>query len=767
MGRTFLQAAARLLSLAVINQYAVGREIRSLCGNHPELWREVLATHQRGETRRLTTAAARFSARPPADRDIGHIAIIEDSGGVAVLRNEFTLSGRSITFRPEAAGNTAYRFEVASGGYDAAGESGGPVTLEDDDAISYELSFPFTYFGKTHRSLFIHSDGNVTFERPDADTSDRSLGRLTAGPARIAPAFRDLDPSRAGSVRVLSEPSRILITWLDVPEYQEFGLGPRQTVQLELDESGRIRLSLHRVSSRVLVVGISPGGLQGSTSVVNFAAGSAETYRGSVAERFGASNEVDIVRVAQRFYETHSDSYDYLVIYNSLGIAAGPGAVAFEVTVRNNRSGYGDVASESGAIYGSASRLQAVLNMGPLGQYPTDPAGVVPARTIAGDTPLTVLGHEAGHLFLAYASVRDTNDPRARPMLGRQTAHWNFAFNSEASLLEGNRIRDNGAAASPRFTTTAAVQGFSPLDQYLMGLRAPGEVPPTFLVPDPSIGNFNRGPQVGLSFDGDRRDIRVEELIEVEGRRTPDHTVAQRRFRFAFILVTAEGVPPADDVLRQIETYRKEFEPAFRKYTDERAEAVTALQTDIALASFPATGAIQGRTFRSFVTIPRPAPAPLTVLLRARDGLLEPPRAVTIPAGAVRADFEVRALRPGADTLTAEPADTRFGAAQARIHVAQPAELRAVIVYGDHQRATPGVPLDRHIVVRLTDINGLPYPGVTLDAELRDGGRLGDSVAMTDEYGQARFRWIPGPSGTREMRITLPGTPVAATARAE
>jgi putrescine transport system permease protein len=32
---------------------------------------------------------------------------------------------------------------------------------------------------------------------------------------------------------------------------------------------------------------------------------------------------------------------------------------------------------------------------------------------------LTVLGHEAGHLFLAFASVRDPRNPNARPMLGR------------------------------------------------------------------------------------------------------------------------------------------------------------------------------------------------------------------------------------------------------------------------------------------------------------------------------------------------------------
>src|SRR5205807_5664986 len=108
-----------------------------------------------------------------------------------------------------------------------------------------------------------------------------------------------------------------------------------------------------------------------------------------------------------------------------------------------------------GQEFGSPRRLQAVLNMGPPSQYPADPNAVVPARFLSRDTPLTVLGHEAGHLFLAFASVLDPNDPRGQPMLGRALVHWSFLFNSEASLLEGNRIQDNGPSASPRFTTVA------------------------------------------------------------------------------------------------------------------------------------------------------------------------------------------------------------------------------------------------------------------------------------------------------------------------
>ena len=156
------------------------------------------------------------------------------------------------------------------------------------------------------------------------------------------------------------------------------------------------------------------------------------------------------------------------------GIPAGSSALAWEMTVRNDRTGYGDILVDDGKEYGSASRLQAVMNMGPLGQYPADTSGKVGGRgQVTGDTPLTILAHEAGHLFLAYVSVRDPENAAALPMLNNVNfAHWSFYFNSDASYLEGNRIRDDGSGVSPRFRTTATVQSFSELDQYLMGFRS-------------------------------------------------------------------------------------------------------------------------------------------------------------------------------------------------------------------------------------------------------------------------------------------------------
>ena len=514
------------------------------------------------------------------------------------------------------------------------------------------------------------------------------------------------------------------------------------------------------------VVGISPGGAMGTTSLVSFAAGSAEEFSSTVAERYTDVTEVDIVTAARKFFETHEDAYDYLVIFNNLGVPASTGAVAYEVTLRNQRTGYGDPVSDQGAMVGSASRLQSIMNMGPLSQYPDDPNTVVPARATSRDTPLTVLGHEAGHLFLAFASVRDPNDPSARPMLGRQSAHWNFAFNSEASFLEGNQIQDRGTGSLYRFRTIATVEGYSPLDQYLMGFRAPEEVPATFLVTDPSTTAGSRAPQSGVVFNGDRRDVTVQDIIQVEGRRTPDYTVSQRNFRFGFILVVAQGSEPSQADLAKVESFRQGFEATYRRASSERATADATLRRGLKLSVWPAAGVVAGASFTARLIIETPATEPLVVLLKTSSGAVEVPASVTIPANQSSVTFAVKGAREGVDDLTAEAAGGAFETATAKLQVlSSAAPLKLVVASGDKQTATSGSPLANPIVVRVTDVNNLPYPGVRVQASATTGGTVDPAAGTTDEKGNVSFAWTPAANVSNELRISVEGaTTVIATA---
>ncbi len=726
-----------------------------LCGSYPARGAEELALHRRAAPMRMAKqSAARLAASPArAQRDIGNIAILEDADGVVERRNPFNLAGRSVRFTRDSG---SYRFASSAGGYDASIAQAGTRLegLGDDDTRNFTLPFAFPFYGATYDRIFVNSDGNLTFGAGDTATSDRSLGRLTAGAPRIAAFFEDLDPSAAGEVRVTSQPGFLAVSWVGVSEYSASLIGPRNTFQVVLFPDGRIDLAYDVINTRSAVAGIAPGSVQGETSVVSFNTTASANYNGAVAERFSNVEEIDTVFAAQKFYETHEDVYDYLVFYNNLDIAAAPGAVAFESSVRSDRLGIGDSLVNNGREYGSPRRLQAIMNMGQLTQYPRDPSSIVPARGSTRDTPLTVLGHEAGHLWLAFASVRDAANPAARPMLGRQTAHWAFNFNSEASLLEGNRIQDNGPGVSPRFRTVATVEGYAPLDQYLMGFRAPDEVPPTFVVTG-SPGFLPSAPQTGISFNGDRRDVTVADIIAAEGRRTPDHTVSQRRFRFAFVLVVAANREPTADQVSQVETYREAFPAFFERASGGRASAESTLLQNLQLSLAPTGGILAGASATASVSVQQPAVADLTVLLRTANGVASAPASVTIRAGERRATFAVQGVRVGVEELAAEPADTRYATAFARLQVNSAAALRLTAVSGDVQTVpAPGTALPQALVIRVVDANNVPYAGQMVNATVTSGS-VNPARAIADEDGFARFTWTPAAGPLYELRAAI------------
>lgn len=758
-----------LLLLFLFSGESFSRTVPQVCGTGGSSRDEALALHRRNRAA-LAAKPEIFRAAAPSnvERDIGNIAVLENTGGIVAQRNLFNLNQRTLRFQPVDQAAASYRFVLVEGDYSVADAQAGRLLegLGDDDTRLIELPFAFPFFGETWNQVFVNSDGNLTFGRGDTDFSERSLGRFTAGPPRIAPFFADLDPAKAsGGVRVLAAGSRVVISWVGVPPYTFVGVGPLQTFQVRLHSNGTVEFAWSNVTLGSAVVGIAPGSLKGGTSLVAFREGSDRVFTNAIAERFTESEQIDIVIAAQRFYETHDDVYDYLVFFNNMGIRTGPASLAYEVTVRGRTLGIGDTPVDDGTLYGSPRRLQAVLNLGPLDQYPRDPNGIVPGRLSARDTPLTVLAHEAGHLFLAFASVRDPLDPLSRPMLGRDGAHWSFFFNSDASFLEGNRIRDDGPAANPRFTTTATVEHYSLLDRYLMGLIPPEQTPPSFVVRRPTSGiSSNAQPQRGVSFDGERFDVNVQQLIQAEGRRVPDHTVAQRRYRFAFILITAQGREASNEEIARLEAYRSEFEPFYHRATGQLGSAEATLKRGFDISTFPSTGVLLGRTATALIRLPRPAAAPFTVMLRPDRGAISAPAAVTVPAGAREAYFEIRGQREGVEELFAQPVDPAYAEVHSRIPVLTGAEtLRVQVVSGANQRIIPGRALPEPVVVRVVDANHVPYSGIAVRASATAGGRAQPETATTNAFGEASFVWTPGAGPLQDLSVMVTGVPNSGT----
>ena len=732
-----------------------------------------LFRHKQAESRRRAQGIALSASQAVLRQDAGEIAILDDSAGVVLRPNEFDLNESSLTFTRVG---DAYTAEPAVLGFDPDIEPQAiPLALSDDAAERVALPFAFPFFDKTYSEVFVHSDGNVTFEEPEASSTSRSFARMAGGPPRIAPLFTDLDPSRSqAAVTAHLAANRVVVTWRDVPEFRFAGTGRRQSFQLTLHQDGRIEFHYAATNLTDIVVGLVPGRLQGDTAAADLSEGVAEPAAGGLAEIFTRSTAIDTVAVTQRFFQNHGDAYDFLVLFNNMGLQAGPGSFAFELNIRNEVEGIGSPQPDGnpifdfGATFGSPARLQSYLNMGPLANYPDDPTARIPI--LGQNTTLSVLGQEAGHRFLVYTRFLDSATGQlSSALLGRQNAHWSFFFNSDASVEEGNRIVDKGMV-SPRFETTAAVEKYGELDQYVMGLRPADEVQPSFLVENPSTPrSASSPPAVGVTFDGTRKDITVEMIIAAEGERSPDAGVSQKDWRFAFILLAAEGsAPPVADI-EKIDGIRTQWQEFFNQAVDQRGSARTDLVNLLHLSTWPEAGVLQGFPAAATVGIDSPLQSSLEVLLTSDSPVISVPPVVTIAAGSLEESFVVTGNSLGTAELTARVGLPGYDEARTIIQVRnQATDLRLEIESGNKQSAGDGSTLPQPVVFRLRDRNKLHYAGIPIDIAASGDGVATPSRAVTDSTGTVRVEWRLATAGSdNSLRAEIRGTPaVGSTATA-
>ena len=149
-------------------------------------------------------------------------------------------------------------------------------------------------------------------------------------------------------------------------------------------------------------------------------------------------------------------------------------------------------------------------------------------------------------------------------------------MDSDASVLEGNDIRDTGDGT---FTTVESTERFSRLDQYLMGLRPPGQIPDFFYILDTSATHqASSGPQVGVTLTSTRVDVSIDQVIAAEGERIPAAADAPKVFKMAFILLAREGEPPSQASIDKLNGIRTSWQTFFKNATDEKGKAPTKLK---------------------------------------------------------------------------------------------------------------------------------------------------------------------------------------------
>jgi len=533
-----------------------------------------------------------------ADTDVGQIAIIETDAAILQPGELFDLISKTITFTPKASGG--YTVDIGDLNFDT--RLGNNLNLGDDDSVFGNLGFTFPFFGVDNTTVSVNSNGHLTFGNVSAlihfnGGSVTSLGSdlstvldcIAGCLPRIATLWQDWNPTAGGGVFVNLFLDALIVTWNAVPL---FGTTTTATFQVILFDSGVIRISYQSVTTTPdggYLVGISPGSRsQFQVTTIDFSQGSGSISSAPkfepLAQVFGSHGSplVHISAVARRFFTTHGDDFDQMVMFANFSHSMG-NAFAFLAPIQNSVSGIKRDSFDTSSFYGSAGQLQSFLNMNQLGIYPDnlaclqDPTCRIPGNN---DSALTLMGQESGHQWLAFVEF-DDGGVCSKELLGRADAHWSFFVDTDASDMEGNSWVDNGDGT---FTTDEDTLRFSALDQYIMGLRAPADVPNFFFVDSPTGTAKTRSsiPQTGVTVSGTRKNVTIDQVIECSGgARSPSNGFSDvnptTTWNQAFILLIKgdTAVPQAD--VDKLDTIRSAWIPYFEAATDNRGMVNTAL----------------------------------------------------------------------------------------------------------------------------------------------------------------------------------------------
>jgi hypothetical protein len=287
--------------------------------------------------------------------------------------------------------------------------------------------------------------------------------------------------------------------------------------------------------------------------------------------------------VAQRFYQTHGDNYDFLVVFTNFEFDThidGGSAIAFHNLVRNDVLGTGQAVGDSGALFGSPGRLLGYVDMADIARYgkaplnlrPDYPLSVTPGDPGFRDT-LNVLAHEMGHQWLAYARFRDAAGGVSSDLLDDSRAHWSAAFDSDGSVMNGT---DWVAGPNGTFSVARTADTYSSLDLYLMGLLDPARVGALTLLRNANPGP-SRFPEEGSHVTATPETIGIGQVVDAEGTRQPDHLASPKAFRVGFVFLTRPGVDPDPQDLAAVDRIRQAFSGHFFALTRGVAIADTTL----------------------------------------------------------------------------------------------------------------------------------------------------------------------------------------------
>jgi uncharacterized protein (TIGR03437 family) len=618
------------------------------------------------------------------NQDTNDISVIQGDGRLITPPTPFDLNGSAVQFTPSGAG---YTISSASATYDT--NLGTKLNLRtspavnpkpqadpgDDAYLIQDLGFSFSFYGTSYSSVAISSNGNLTF-RPagvsqgdfdqSAVSSVESLAEFQGGLPRIAPYWHDLDASATATlgtngVYLRRDNDRVVISWNNIRDFPNDADVDRgiHRFQVTLFNNGNIAFTYGSVQlTSTALVGIS-GGLSSTTpSLVDLSSPPANSITAPIAQVFSTLTRVDEIGTLQAFYAAHpgSDVYDFVYVMTDFDFDLGD-AFAFYEPIRNSVQGIGDPSgigspvfdSDPGGAFLGSQKVQGLLDLSNIntatGLYPESPTRRITTASGANHA-LSIMGQEQGHRWMSYLDYPGN----ATLLLGRDDAHWSFWLNTEstisspaarrASSMEGNVWFDNGNGS---FTSVGLNDGYTRLDQYLMGLRPASDVADAFVLTGLSgTGGRTRmdDTEAAVTVNGTKVPVTVAQIIQANNTRTPDSTAAQKNFRAAVVLLVKQGTSPSTSTLNKVTRYRLAWESYFAQSTDFLATMNTGLADSTTPRLIAATSAAsfdptlspgeiaalfgQGLTNTTAVATTQPLPTTLAGVQVFIDGVAAP-----------------------------------------------------------------------------------------------------------------------------------------------
>ncbi len=263
--------------------------------------------------------------------------------------------------------------------------------------------------------------------------------------------------------------------------------------------------------------------------------------------------------IAQAFLQGRADDYDFLIVFTTFEFETGE-ALAFYNALRNDVRGIALPLFDNGAAYGSARRLQGIVDMAAVSRYAFD----------SGDPRhpelLNTLAHELMHRWAVRVRFRTPGGSDSSDLIGRDGSHWSNFVDSDGSVMYGN---DWQPLPGGRFRSVRVRHQYSPLDRYLGGFLASGEVPPTILLRG-AAGEATSLPQLGAEVGATAESVSINQIIAAEGARDPSAADSPKAFRAGVLLLKRPGEAVPAGLLGQMERLRANFQQRFTVMTGGR-----------------------------------------------------------------------------------------------------------------------------------------------------------------------------------------------------